>query len=418
MNTDTAGNLDPSFNGNGKVFPTETKELFGHAFAVLVTSNGNLFMAGRLGNGYSIISLKKDGTTNLDFNGNGIVKDVFKDGFFSIVKGIQLTENNEILISGLYHETDKINHHAFAKYRQDGSLNTDFGVKGKAIIRAIPGGTYQDVPPASIPLADGGVLVSSTQTVYGKDIGVLYRLHKNGNIDSNIGGGKGFADVKYLENQTTIASMQLQSDGKILFAGKTYVDNRLRSYVARYGSDHTIDPEFGEKGFFINPAASNYDQIYSIKLDADGKVLAVGGALQEDRAEGLILRLTNAGHLDTEFNNGKPLLTTLDKTISDVEFLNIGVQSDNKIVVQGNSLGGEIADIIIARFLPNGTLDPTFGTGKETGTGGWVRTKLGLSVDMGHAMVVEANDRTVVVGSYSFDSSFEGLRQFAIRYLN
>ena len=416
MDTHAAGNLDPDFNGNGKVFPAGTTKLLGLAFAVLQTDNEDIFMAGRLGTDYSIVSLKKDGTINTNFNGNGIVNDCFKEGLFSSARDIQQTESNELLISGLYHESNKINHNAFALYRKDGSINTDFGVAGKTIIPAIPGRVYSHIYPTSIPLADGKILVSCTQAEQDMKIGVVYQLHRNGSIDSSFGGGRGFVDIKYLENKTSITAMHLQPDGKILFTGSIHINDKLRSYVARYESDYTIDRNFGDKGFFINPAYSNYDWPYKVKLDSDGKILTVGMGMYEDAIKGVIMRLTSAGQLDPEFNDGNPLVTKLDEAIPGLEFLDVGFQSDKKIIIQGSSVGAEIADVFLVRLLPDGTLDPTFGTGKEQAFGGWVRTKLGPSVDMGYAISVQANDRTVVVGGYSIDGTPEGLRQFALRF--
>jgi len=416
MNKNDAGTLDISFDKDGRVFPAGTADTFGLANAVVAAKDGDLYLSGRLGNEYSIIGLKKDGSINTHFNAGNMIKDHFKQGFISEAKGIGLTSNYGILISGLYHETARIRHHAFALYDPKGNLNTDFGVQGKAIIPATQGKKIPDQSPVIVPLADGGILVASSQVQFDYDVGVLYRLHKNGTVDMEFGNGAGYVDIRFREYPTSIAALQLQPDGKIIFGGACRIDGAFRAYIARYHSNYTIDLDFGENGFFINPEPSKFDQILSLNLNIDGTILATGSALQEQRTEGLLLRLTDSGRLDPKFNHGRVLLTTLDTTISDLEIKAVSVQRDNKIVVMGDSLGHEEADIILARFLPDGVLDPTFGAGKTHG--GWVRTKLGPSVDTGRGMVLQADDRAVIVGAYSIDDTAEGLRQVALRFLS
>lgn len=405
-----AGDLDDSFDKDGKAFPLGSEETFGIASNVLTIQDGTLFIAGRLKNDYSIVSLNSDGSMNTDFNNTGVVQSVFKNGFFSQANDIKFTNNNELLISGLYYETQQgIYHHAFALYGKDGTINTDFGVSGKIIIPT-RGNSTPIGSPKIIPLADRGTLVASTQRLpNGESIGMLYRLHKNGHIDDRFGNGNGFVYISHPEYQTIIRSIGLLSDGKLLIAGSVYATDRTLGYVARCHIDGTIDSTFGEKGFFLTTVGS----IQKMNFSSSGKIAAVGSSSSLEVTEGLLMCLTHDGRLDPVFNGGAPVLTTLDNSITDIQFLNVAFDSDDKIVVHGNTQGGEEADTVLARFLPSGELDQTFGDGA-----GWVRTKLTDSVDAGNAMVIQVDGRIVIVGMASIDGSYPGMRQFAIRYLN
>ncbi len=410
-----AGDLDDSFDKDGKAYPLVSEEIFGRANSVLTTHNGTLFIAGRLANDYSIISLNSDGSMNTAFNKTGFVQSVFKCGYISEARDIALTSNNEILIYGFYHETDTIRHHAFALYRPDGTINTEFGVSGKVIIPTKP---HQRVPQLnsikSIPLADGGVLASSTQTLpNGESIGVLYRLHKNGGIDQQFGNGNGFVYIRHPEYQTFLTSIRLQPDGKLLVAGSVYAIDKHVCYVARCQSDGTVDTSFGENGFLLSPVMGMVDQILDVNFSAGGKIAAVGSSMVHGFPQALLLCLTNNGHLDPEFNNGTPLLTKLDESIGTLQFQDVAFQGEDKIVVHGSSIGSEEADVFLARYLTTGKLDQEFGNGA-----GWVRTKLTDSVDEGRGMHIQKDGKIVVVGAASIDATFMGFRQFAVRYLN
>ncbi|MEB2515343.1 delta-60 repeat domain-containing protein [Pseudomonas sp. YuFO20] len=410
-----AGDLDESFDKDGKAFPLVSNNTFGYANDVLVSDNSKLFIPGRLLNDYSIVSLNTDGSMNTEFNNTGVVQSVFKNGFFSEARHIAMTSSNQILISGFYHETDVLSHHAFAMYRQDGTINTDFGIAGKVVIPTTPQLRKPQFPAIkSTPCADGGILVCSTQSLpNGESIGMFYRLHKNGRIDHQFGDGNGFVYIRHPEHQTSINSIRVQPDGKLLVAGTLYVIDKSVCYVARCNIDGKIDITFGENGFFLAPVMGIVDQILDINLSMDGRIAAVGSSIVSGTQHGLLLCLTNDGCVDPEFNDGAPLLTKLDENNIGVNFRNVAYQGKDKIIVHGNSLGGEEADVLLARYLTSGKPDQTFGSGE-----GWVRTKLTDSVDEGRGMFIQKDGRIVVCGAASIDGTFMGFRQFAARYLN
>ena len=88
-------------------------------------------------------------------------------------------------------------------------------------------------------------------------------------------------------------------------------------------------------------------------------------------------------------------------------------QTDGKLVVVGNGFNlatpTSVGDIVLARYLPNGSLDPTFGSG------GLVVTHIpGLSgSDTAYDVALQSDGRIVVVGLKS-EAQFE---MIAIRYL-
>jgi uncharacterized delta-60 repeat protein len=73
------------------------------------------------------------------------------------------------------------------------------------------------------------------------------------------------------------------------------------------------------------------------------------------------------------------------------------VQADGKIVVGGYTTGaGNNRDFLLVRYLPDGTLDATFGTG------GKVVTAIGDDTDQVHALALQADGKIVAGGTAAF----------------
>ena len=289
-----AGDLDDSFGKGGIVEPPDTVNTFGQVINVLVSSEEKIFIIGELARHYSIVSLNKDGSMNSDFNNGKIIKDIFKAGFLSAASEIKLTQDNNILIAGTYEETEIINYHALALYKQDGSLSANFGQGGKIIIYLpAEAGKYVS-PPKIIPLPDKKILAVSTRQANYRSIAVLYRLEQNGEIDNTFG-DKGYIDISYRKRETSAQSMLRQPDGKLLIAGMVRVDSEYGSYVgfvARFNSDGTPDTSFAEEGYFVNTKTYGFEQITSIELLLHGKIVATGNATSDKKMTGLLLCLT------------------------------------------------------------------------------------------------------------------------------
>lgn len=113
-------------------------------------------------------------------------------------------------------------------------------------------------------------------------------------------------------------------------------------------------------------------------------VHAVSGAVVRDQNVDLLVA-DPPGTLDETFNSvGVVGLALSDKTVS---AKGVAVQADGRIVVVGKHSGGQFA---IARFLQNGALDTSFGTG-----GTVISTKTGEL----NGVAIQPNGRIVAVGT-------------------
>jgi uncharacterized delta-60 repeat protein len=160
----------------------------------------------------------------------------------------------------------------------------------------------------------------------------------------------------------------LQPDGKMVSAGQVNVNGRLDFALVRYNTNGSLDTSFDSDGKVTTDFFSENDAAYSVAIQPDGRVVAAGSAfhLIPDGADHVALARYNAdGSLDNAFDaDGK--VDTLTSFYSRAETLLL--QPDAKIVTIGwgfSSASGQVNDIEVARYNPNGSLDTSFnGSGR------------------------------------------------------
>ncbi|MEU3747804.1 MULTISPECIES: DUF11 domain-containing protein [Streptomyces] len=160
---------------------------------------------------------------------------------------------------------------------------------------------------------------------------------------------------------------------------------------AAWAAPGDLDPTFGQGGRVITPFPG-YAEGHDIARQADGKLVMAG------LSEGgfALARYLPGGGLDPEFGTGG--LVTSDFGGGAHSANAVAIQpADGKIVVAGTTEvfgeeGGGCCFFSVARYLPDGTLDPEFGDG------GLVRVEeFGGSAD-GADVAVRSDGRIVAAG--------------------
>jgi uncharacterized delta-60 repeat protein len=193
----------------------------------------------------------------------------------------------------------------------------------------------------------------------------------------------------------------LQADGKIVLVGRAGNDQGTEDDFAllRYNRDGQLDTSFGIGGkvttAFFNPD-TGWDVAEAVAIQPDGKIIAAGWSVTpaDNRVFALARYLPN-GQLDASFGvNG--MVTTAIRGEDDF-IRDIAIQADGKLVVTGASLDPATNprqyDIATARYLPNGQLDPSFDGD------GIAITPIGGSDERANGIVIQRDDRIVVAGA-------------------
>jgi uncharacterized delta-60 repeat protein len=192
---------------------------------------------------------------------------------------------------------------------------------------------------------------------------VIGRFDTDGSPDETFGSA-GWTSTSFGEDSSGAVDVFVQPDGKIVAGGSRvrYVAGVLewRGFaLARYLADGSPDPSFGAGGKVATPVGGG-GVAESVLLQPDGKIVA-GGTTLGKSGEGVrstgrlaLARYLPGGSLDPSFGTG-------GKATS--KFGDLSYAADT-ILLSGGRLGvaiGHDTGFDVARYLPNGLLDKSFG---------------------------------------------------------
>lgn len=158
-------------------------------------------------------------------------------------------------------------------------------------------------------------------------------------------------------------AVAVQADGKVVAVGGTGPLDETDFALARYRTDGTLDPSFDGDGKVTTDFAGRSDGALAVAVQGDGKIVVAGVATPVGTADFAVVRYNTNGSLDPTFGVGGKVSTDVAAGLDDVAFA-VVVQGDGKIVAVGYviTLPGH-GDFALVRYNSDGTLDPTFGVG-------------------------------------------------------
>jgi uncharacterized delta-60 repeat protein len=237
---------------------------------------------------------------------------------------------------------------------------------------------------------DGRIVVAGE--IFGEDFDdfALARFETTGALDTSFGdGGWVRTDIKTGDDRAL--AVAVQRDGRILAAGQA----GRRMAVARYLSDGRLDQTFGFGGRVVIDITES--AVSDIAVDAQGRIVLVGGLLHPVpptccSSDFLVVRLTGNGTRDYTFGTLGVARTDFQPGpgVSFDEPNSVLIQPDGRIVAAGQ--GGSTMDFALARYLPDGSLDGSFGTG------GLVTTDIPGNVDRIGDIAFDHSGRIVAGG--------------------
>jgi len=169
-----------------------------------------------------------------------------------------------------------------------------------------------------------------------------------------------------------------------------------------------LDTSFNGTGFVTAPIGSATGAARAVALQPDGKIVVAGTASNGSDDDLALMRLDTDGVHDSGFGFDGTVLTDLagrnDRAAA------LAVQPDGALVVAGTSGDGSDREFVLVRYLPDGSLDASFGAG------GIAVTDFGATEDVAGALVLQSDGGIVVAGYRWNDTQTE--TEFALaRYL-
>jgi len=415
-----AGDLDPTFALGGKV-KTDIQRSTDIANAVAVQADGKLVVVGQTyqNNDYStedfvVTRYNADGTLDNTFGFRGKVRTDFP-GLAAVPSAVVVQNDGKIVVAGgAFPLFTFAGNFELVRYNPNGSLDTSFG-NGGIVTTIFPQGSYAfDVAlqPDGKIIAAGTVFVDFNPGDMSNTDFALARYKTDGSVDTTFGNG-GTVTSDFFGNEDDAFSILVQPDGKIVAVGSA---NNATSYydfaAVRYLSNGTIDTTFGVDGKVSTDfGVRGFDRAHSGALQADGSIVAGGFAISQNGGvqKFAVARYTSSGVLDTTFGNGGK--TQIDFGSCCQSAYQVLVQSDGKIVSVGypNTESSD-SDFLLARLDSAGSLDTSFGIG------GKVRTSFGNLNGGANGAALQGDGKIVAVG-FQATSSRTGVEFVLARYL-
>jgi uncharacterized delta-60 repeat protein len=158
-----------------------------------------------------------------------------------------------------------------------------------------------------------------------------------GDLDTSFGGA-GIVTTNFFGNDDFATAVAVQSDGRIVVAGTAQSGSDAETAdfaAARYLADGTLDPSFGNGGIVTTDFAGSMDYGHAVAVEADGKIIVAGEALNGTQKVFALIRYNSDGTVDTSFGGGGKVMTSFSDR--DSRAYEIVVQPDQKIVLAGDS---------------------------------------------------------------------------------
>lgn len=275
---------------------------------------GNIYYTQSLGSGgyIGLLRLNADGSEDTTF------PHLMTNVNAHLVKAIALQPDGKIIVGGAFLR-------GVERFNADGTLDTTFNVGGDGIVlpNQIDGVRAVALQP------DGKILIGGNFQKYNGDATKKYflRLNNDGTIDSTFNMGAGALDIV---NTITVSPI-----GKIIIGGRfTKYSGLSLVRIARINADGTPDTTFNPAAFVAASISGANDEIFSLYLQVDGKIV-IGGSFKKynNNSRNGLTRINADGSIDYTFNVGTGL--------SRGQFVGVGyanaltAQSDGKLLVGG-----------------------------------------------------------------------------------
>ena len=353
---------------------------------------------------FTLKSISQPGSLNTSFGSSGFVTINFGDlEDYGYAMAIQA--DGKIIATGSSNSSTTDYAFSIARLNADGSFDNSFGNGGK-VVTSIGIGAAEIF---AVAIQSDGKIIAAGYSTEDFDIGTdftIVRYNADGTLDNSFGtGGIVVTDISISEDQ--IYSIAIQSDGKILATGPTrnFADNVTSFGIARYNSDGSLDGSFGSGGIVTTSISGSRDDPYKVLITSGNKFIVAGRSVPNGSPNTVAIAKYNSdGSLDNSFGNAG-----IVSAIDDFGPVTAALQSDGKIVVASSIDDNGTMDFALARFNADGTIDNSFGTGGvvSTNTSDLFGEIISLTIQ---------SDGKIIAAGHSFEGDFQTGKITLARY--
>ena len=362
------------------------------AYAVAAGRDGKLTVAGlstHRGRDFALARYTAAGRLDRRFGTGGkVLTDFGGARSYAGASSLAIRPDGKIVVAG-YASVPPRSYPGFAiaRYTVAGRLDRTFGQNGK-VVTYFDSGRRASVSAVSIQ-RDGKVVAvgsSSDSPSFGRFRFALARYTSRGRLDRSFGRG-GTVETDFGARSGAIAdAAAIQPDGKIVAAGYVSRDSGTVVALARYNADGTLDRSFGQGGRVETKVGEGFSYASGLVVQPDGKLVAAGRAHVSPDGNFALVRYGADGRLDPSFGDGGTVVTNVGNAWA------LAIQRDRKLVTAGTNGGRRYPEFALARWMGDGSPDPSFGRG------GKLRTVFHAAATA-NAVVVRADGKIVAAGT-------------------
>jgi uncharacterized delta-60 repeat protein len=249
---------------------------------------------------------------------------------------------------------------------------TDSSFGGKGFIKmSLPQGVDRGpVAPNIWDLAKvrGGFVGALADLTTSQDVFAVVRYRRNGVLDRGFG-KKGFTRTLRLQQGNGQAqAFAVQPDGRIVLGGYwRRKPARPRPLLARFHPDGSLDRSFGSGGVAMwrRPGRHGSELLHDIAIQSSGRIVGVGAVGEHGIGEssrhpaGLVIAYRPDGRIDRSFGRAGRVAFRAPGGGEYTGLKTVRVLPGGKLLVAGFHHGR----LLLARLLPDGELDASFGGG-------------------------------------------------------
>jgi uncharacterized delta-60 repeat protein len=399
------GDLDSSFDGDGRVTTSFAGQgpLLSAAHDVVVQQDGRIVAAGFVTQGpestrdFALTRYLTDGQLDPTFGTGGrVITSIGPED--DMPGGMALQADGKLVVVGSsFNLNPTRDDFSVVRYLPNGTLDPSFSSDGK-LMTAVSA-TATDMARAVAIQPDGKIVAAGYARIGTQERFALTRYLKDGQLDPAFGNG-GIVTTAFGAGHATASTVAIQPDGRIVLAGQVDGDVAL----ARYLENGQLDPQFGNGGKKIT-VMFGHNGATSISVQDNGMIVV--GAVSASVDGFILMRYQSFGALDHTFGSFGIATTPIvagQKAIVTA----VSMHAKNTIVAAGFTSTGSSSAMALARYLPNGQLDPQFGSK------GTVVTPFKADYAKVYGLAFGKNNVIVAAG----DASGNGSSDFAVaRYL-
>jgi uncharacterized delta-60 repeat protein len=344
------GKLDPSFGGGDGIVRTPFPGSNPQAQSVAIEPDGDIVVAGGTGAQFAVARYQRDGDLDQSFSGNGKLVTSFPGGSASAY-AVAVQPNGRIVAGGDLSPPSGTNQvFALARYLPEGRLDPSFGTDGLVLT---PFGGPDDLSQINaLAVTPQGIVAGGVKDNPFAGGGALalarYGL-ADGALDPSFG-GDGKVETP-LGQEAGASALAKAPGGRIVAGGGAQLQPGQgdRLVLARYLTGGSLDSGFGEAGIVTTPSPTDDGFAQGLVRQPSGQLVLAGTAYRPSSSAFMLARYLPGGQIDSSFG-GDGIVTT--------QVSPAGLDSATGVVIQPSG-----------RIVATGQTNPTSGPGQVAAVG-------------------------------------------------